>query len=463
MRVREPAASEILRKLWQRTPSTDSQEVGRPEFQGSFAAPCRVEFLYAVKRKTTFTVLTVLAALSVLFGTSTRSLAARIQGQVSNGTTQQPLAAQKVQVISPRGGMAMVGEATTDASGHFVIDDSQIGTNGFYLLQTTYEGVDYNAPVQFDPSGNASVSVTAYESTTKEPDLRVNSARVIVRAEGSQAHVQELFAVENPTQKAYWNPKGTFFFHVAPSVGNPTVAAVGLMNMPLPQNPEKGKAPGDFYITYALKPGMNVMMVAYDADYSEQQLNMDDSVAYPIVRMQLFVVPPSLTVKSKLFSPVGKDSDTGAQIYETSKLKADAGFAAQLSGEPSAGGEEANTDQQQEGTQVKIVPDSITSVGIPFLLCFLLVLLWALGIRVAKEWPRWKAKQQGSPVQKQFRTKLDTLINSIADLDELFASGKIAEKQYWKERLELKAKAVAILKGGPATKSKPYASRGSHH
>ena len=149
-------------------------------------------------------------------------------------------------------------------------------------------------------------------------------------------------------------------------------------------------------------------------------------------------------------------------MYAISDLKAGAGFDAQLAGQPAAPGEEANANQQQEETQVKVVPDSITAVGVPFLLCFLLVLLWALGIRVAKDWPRWKARQQGSPVQKQFRAKLDTLVNSIADIDELYASGKIAEKKYWKERLELKAKAVAILKGGPSSKSKPYASRESH-
>ncbi|MGA8185081.1 MAG: hypothetical protein WB819_15740, partial [Terriglobia bacterium] len=148
------------------------------------------------------TVVTVLAAFTVLLGTPIPSLAARIQGQVSNGTTQHPLASQRVEMISPRGGMAMVGEATTDASGHFVINDNKIDTNGFYLLQTTYEGVDYHAPVQFDPAGDAAVNVTVYESTSKEPALRIESARVIVRAEGSQAHVQELFAVQNPIQKA---------------------------------------------------------------------------------------------------------------------------------------------------------------------------------------------------------------------------------------------------------------------
>ncbi len=419
--------------------------------------------MYEVKRKTTFTTLTVLAVFAVLLGSAVPSVAARIQGEISNGTTHQPLAQQKVEVISPSSGMAVVAETTTDGSGHFVIDNSQIDARGFYLAQATYEGVDYNAPVQFDPSGNAAVSITAYEATSKKPTLRVSSARVIVRAEGSQAHVQELFALQNPLQKAYRNPKGTFFFHIPPSVGSPTVAAVGLMDMPLPQNPEKGKSPGDFYITYALKPGMNVMMVAYVADYTAQQLSLNDSVPYPIGRIQLFVIPPSLTVKSNLFSAAGKDSETGAQIYEADNLKAGSLLAAQLAGKPAAATEEASTNQQQEDAQVKIVPDSITSVGIPFLLCFLLVLLWALGIRVAKEWPRWKAKQKGSPVQKQFRAKMETLINSIADIDELFASGKIPEKKYWKERLELKAKAVAILKAGPSTKSKPYASPGSQH
>jgi len=165
----------------------------------------------------------------------------------------------------------------------------------------------------------------------------------------------------------------------------------------------------------------------------------------------------------------GRDSQTGAQVYEAGDLKAGAVLAAQLAGTPAAAtekesadqgqGQEQSQDQGQE--QVKVVPASINSVGIPLLIAFLLILLWALGIRVAKEWPRWKAKQQGSPIQKRFRAKMETLINSIADIDELFAAGKIAEKQYWKERLELKAKAVSILKEGPSTKSKPYASRKS--
>ncbi|MEJ2008499.1 MAG: hypothetical protein P8Z30_10155 [Acidobacteriota bacterium] len=422
-----------------------------------------------MKKTITSTFLAFLAVFAIVLCVPAPSVAAQIEGQISNGTTQRPVAHQKVDLISPRSGMAMVGGATTDASGHFAINDSRIDTSGFYLLQATYEGVDYNAPVKFNAGGNASANIKVYEATDQKPTLRISSARVIVRAEGSQAHIQELFALQNPLNKAYRNSKGTFFFHVPSKVESPTVAAVGLMNMPLPQNAEKGKSAGDFHITYPLKPGMNVMVVAYDTDYSANKLFLTDSVPYPVDRMQLFVIPSSLNVQSSLFTPAGQDAQSGAQVLEASGLKAGTVFTAQITGQPAPAAAQSGSDQgqgqeQAQGQeQVKVVPDSITSVGVPFLLCFLLVLLWALGIRVAKEWPRWKAKQAGSPVQKQFQAKMDSLINSIADIDELFTAGKIAEKQYWKERLELKAKAVAILKGGPSTKSKPYAAPGSHH
>jgi hypothetical protein len=399
-----------------------------------------------VKRTVTLRPLILVPALAIFLGGPTLLAGASIGGQITNGTTHQPVSRQKVELISPQVGMAVVGEAATDARGHFILNSSQMDTSGFYLLQATYQGVDYNAPVKFDPSGNALADITVYESTQKKPVLRISSARVIVRAEGSQAHVQELFALNNPGDKTYSNSNGTFFFHISPKVGTPTVAAVGLMNMPLPQNTEAGKSAGDFHIDYALRPGLNVMMVSYDTDY-EEKLSLADSVPYPIGRAELFVFPPDLTVTSSLFSPAGTDAESGSEKLEAPGLAASAPLAAEIAGEASAASQEASGGQEE--SQVKAIPDSVSAVGIPLLLCFLLVLLWALGIRVAKEYPRWKAKQQGSPVQQKFQAKMETILNSIADLDELFASGKIAEKQYWKERLELKAKATAIVKKGP--------------
>ncbi len=402
-----------------------------------------------VRRTITARSLILVQALAILLGAPALAAAAQIQGQISNDTTHRPVVNQKVELISPQEGMAVAGEATTDAEGHFSFNNSQINTNRFYLLQTIYKGVDYHAPVQFEPGGNAVATITVYESTHQKPDLQVRSARVIIRPQGAEARVQELFALINPLKRAYDNPKGTFFFQLSPHVKNPTVAVVGLMNMPLPQTAEPGNTPGDYHIAYALKPGMTVVMVTYNTDYAGNKFDLADSIPYPIQHAELFVFPPDLTVTSKLFSPAGTDAETGSQKLEAENVAPGARLKAEVAGQATAEAaapEETDTSQQEAESKVKVVPDSVSAVGVPLLLCFLLVLLWALGIRAAKEYPRWKAKQEGSPVQKKFQAKIETLLNSIADLDELFAAGKMPEKQYWKERLELKAKATAILK-----------------
>ena len=108
---------------------------------------------------------------------------------------------------------------------------------------------------------------------------------------------------------------------------------------------------------------------------------------------------------------------------------------------------------------MKTLPNSMTRMGGPLLACFLLVLLWGLGVRVAKEWPKWKAQQSASQLQKALEAEVEKLFNSLADLDELFAAGKIAEKPYWKERLELKARLVATLKKAPPALLESYAIR----
>ena len=79
----------------------------------------------------------------------------------------------------------------------------------------------------------------------------------------------------------------------------------------------------------------------------------------------------------------------------------------------------------------------------------MLPLLCALGIQVAKERRRLAEQSPAKLARKTTGSRIETLLNSLADLDELFAAGKIVERKYRKERLESKAKLVAILKKSP--------------
>lgn len=387
--------------------------------------------------------------------------AGRIAGQVTNGTTGRPVANQSLQLLMPRGGMQQVATTATDASGRFELAGSDLSADSFYLLQANYQNVDYNAPVKFDDRGQASVDITVYDTTHTTPPLRIQSARIVVNAQGDKAHLQELFAIRNSTEppRTYVSPNGTFFFHLAKATAEPTAAVAGLMNMPLPQAVTPGKGPGDYSIQYPLKPGLTVMMVAYDADYSSNSLSWAGSVVYPIDSAELLVSPSNLSVDSALFKAAGVDSDTGSQRYVAENLPAQAQLAASISGEATAS-QAANTQAaSQNDEEVKSLPNSMTRMGGLVLASFLMVLLWGLGVRMAKEWPRWKALRNATQIQKALETEVEKLFNSIADLDELFAAGKIAEKPYWKERLELKARLVTNLKKAPPALLESYAIR----
>jgi len=382
----------------------------------------------------------------------------RIQGAVANGTTGQPVAGQAVQLLLPRGGMQRVASTITDASGRFVFPSANIDPTAFYLVQAAYQGVDYNAPAQFDSEGTANISITVYDASASAPSLRIQSARVVVHAQGNRAHVQEMFAIRNASDppRSYTNPNGTFHFHLSRDAATPNAAVAGLMNMPLPQPVNAGKGPGEYSLQYPLKPGVTVVMVAYDADYSSNQFFLSDSYPYPIASADLLVSPTSLRVDSPLFQPAGTDSDTGGQRYVAAGLKQGMKLEARLSGE--AEGSEGAESGQGEAS-VKILPNPITRLDAPLLACFLLLLLWALGIRLVKEWPRFKEQRRSSSVQKELAATAEALFNSLADLDELFASGKVAEKQYWKERLDLKARLMATLKKASPLLLESYATR----
>ena len=408
--------------------------------------------------------LTLSAACIWLLGSGSALLAAggKISGQVVNGTTGSPVANQTLQLLMPRGGMQQVATAVTDASGHFVMAASDLATDSFYLLQATYQDVNYHAPVKFDDRGQARVDITVYDATRTAPPVRIQSARIIVHAEGGKVHVQEMFAIRNSADppRSYVNADGTFLFHLAKTAGDPTAAVAGLMNMPLPQPVNPGKGPGDFSIQYPLKPGLTVMMVAYDSDYGSSKLDLADSVAYPIDSVELLVSPSNLSVDSPLFKAAGADAETGSQKYLAESVPPNAQLAASVSGEAAASETAAGgAAASQADAEVKTLPNSMTRMGGLLLACFLLVLLWGLGVRVAKEWPKWKAQQSASELQKALEAEVEKLFNSLADLDELFATGKIAEKPYWKERLELKARLVATLKKAPPALLESYAIR----
>lgn len=391
---------------------------------------------------------------------------ASIEGQVKNGTTNRPVPNQLIRLLLPRGGMQQVATTATDSEGRFNFGQGEeVDPGAFYLLETEFQGVKYPSPAQFDSTGSARVNITVYDSTHSDAVIRVQSLRLLVRAEGTRVRVQEEYSILNLSSppRTFMAPEGTFHFYLSARATELVVSVTGMMDMPLPQSPEAGKTPGEYSIGYALKPGVTTATVAYTADYASHDLALSHPVAYPVDRTELYVAPSSLSVSSTTLKPAGADPANNVQKLEGVNLARGATLDVRVSGEATTRAQ-GQTEGGQPGAgaseaEVKVVPNSMTQLAGPLLLCLLLVLIWALGVRAAKEWPQSPDGKGQSPVRKQLEAKVDGLFNSLADLDELFAAGKIAENKYWKERLELKARLTAAFRKAPPSLLESYATR----
>ncbi|MGH9770151.1 MAG: hypothetical protein ACRD4Q_00380 [Candidatus Acidiferrales bacterium] len=384
-----------------------------------------------------------------------------IDGRITNGTTNRAAAGQEVQLLTPANGeIHQLAVTRTSADGRFAFASEAIKSNSFYLIQAVHQGVNYHQPVRLTSSPDAIADFKIYNSTATAPPFHVSSAQFLVRAEGDKIRVEELYALRNATNPpvTYVNQNGTFLFNLAKGVGPPSVAVSGEMNMPLPQDAQPGHSPGEYSIQYPLKPGLTGVMVEYESDYSSAGFTLAGSVPYPIDQLELDVTPSTLAVKSDLFKPAGTDADTGGQKLSAANLKPGTLVEASFSGAalPATGGASADNSSQET---VKETPNPMMRLGAPLLGCFLLVLLWAMGMRVSREWSRRDAARPGSPAQKELEAKIEKLLDSVANLDELFEAQKIPEKRYWRERLDLKAKLVVLLKTGPPAFLQSYATR----
>jgi hypothetical protein len=370
-----------------------------------------------------------------------------------NGTTGRPVPNQKVQLLVGGAGMREASTSMTDSGGEFSLTPARDEGGAFFLVQTVFQGVNYRSRVE----GMTPTRLTVYEATDTMPGLRIRSARVVVEAAGITARVQEFFAIENSSDppKTLTNSAGTFRFRLGKNAQSPTAAVLGQMNMPIPVAIQDGASEGELLINHSLQPGLTVVMIAYEADYGSESLAVDSSVTYPIGRAELLVNPASLMVQSPLFREAGVDASTGLKKYEAAEVAAGTMLAARVSGEAAPAAAEGPA---QEG-EVRTEPNSITRSGILMALCLLLVMLWALGVRTAKEWNAAREHKPASASRKEVEKRLDALLKAIADLDDLRENNKVAEKAYWKERLELKAKVAAILRQIPPALAESYATR----
>ena len=249
-------------------------------------------------------------------------------------SANRPVAGQKVDMVSVHESMRTVHTFTTDGEGRFSTGNGEALPDGVYLFNLFFQGVRYDVPLTLS-GGVAEEAVIEVFETTESPDaVRVRRAQILLQVQGQKLQVQGAYEMENRGNRVFASSTGTFRIRLDPPRGAPpTITATGVMNLPIPQDTEATGEPGEFRIGYPLKPGITVVHVSYESDYTSAHYALGDRVPFEIDRVEILVSPASLRITSPVLSSAGPDVSSGLARWVATALEPDSPLELRLEGE----------------------------------------------------------------------------------------------------------------------------------
>lgn len=203
---------------------------------------------------------------------------------IVNGTTQGPASADLVTLYRLGQGMEPVDQIDNpEAQVTLEAPDEGSAAGGIrpFLLQATYRGVNYNAPVRLTPGETTEAAIVVYDPFAEwnEPEIGLSTWRALYRrmpGEQDALRVDHIFVVENRTEppRTFIHDDETLRFRLPPEgtlLELPTVSSTGETGMPVPQSSFPVGDEGDYAIRTAFKPGETEIVLSYAVAYEGER------------------------------------------------------------------------------------------------------------------------------------------------------------------------------------------------
>ena len=224
---------------------------------------------------------------AALFVLPLAAAAQPVQVTLVNGTTQGPASVDLVTLYRLGQGMEPVdqienpaAQVTLEAPG---APDAPGVPGGMrpYLLQATYRGVNYNAPVRLTPGETIQAAIVVYDpfDAWSEPEISLSTWRALYRrmpGERDALRVDHIFVVENRTEppRTFVHDDETLRFRLPSEdvlLELPTISSTGETGMPVPQSSFPVGEDGDYAIRTAFKPGETEIVLSYAVAYDGER------------------------------------------------------------------------------------------------------------------------------------------------------------------------------------------------
>lgn len=336
--------------------------------------------------------------------------------------------------------MVQVGTATANvnADGTFSFPNVDVVQGRVWMAQVMYNNVPFSSQPLHDtdikPGQDASVAVTISESSTDASVLSAQRLHVFFDfSVAGTLQVAELFIIQNNTNKAVVAADPT---HPALQFTLPA----GAVNLSF-QDGTLGdgryvQMPNGFGDTQAVPPqGSAQVLFAYEMPYANNTANVSVPIPMPVDSAVVLVPAAGVTVTGSQVSPSGTQSVQGSgtiATFSASNLARGTTLDLTVAGQP------VDTTAATTGATT----DSSSPVALVIGLAVFGVALagggyWLFRQRRAAA---YEAEGFNTPEPAGSTESVESILDAIVALDDLYQAGELPEEAYKERRAELKTR-----------------------
>ena len=384
---------------------------------------------------------------------------ATIRGTVINGTTNEAvtegevrLRAFTVQLDEMYSETIPIGE-----DGSFVFEVENVPTEWVFLADVSYGDLTFNSNAAQVSNAEPEVQMPLFVfDTTADPSvITVDRLHMILTFSEGQLLVSELYVFSNVETAVFVGESGDFNDGTV-QVGLPT----GAQNI----NFQRGFGtsldsfiPATEFIqtdtgwadTVPLRPGSGSLnlLVSYDLPY-EDGLLLAHPLPYPVSSASAIMADAGVTISDESWMSQGAQATTSGSFvsYIYTGLAEEGALSLTLDGEPTQVVDALGNAVPVRNQTTELLVGGLALAGM-LAVGFFLVQRWRATPALQADTavlPQMSAPQTPAKSGKRPNRDKAALLQALADLDDAYDAGELAEDEYKQQRQELKNRLTAV-------------------
>lgn len=384
---------------------------------------------------------------------------ATLTGTVINGTTSEPVTEGEVRLRAFTVQLdEMYSETTTiNEDGSFEFQVENVPSDWVFLADVAYGDLTFNSnAVQVSNiQPEAQMPLFVYNSTSDPSVVAVDRLHMILSFAENRLLVSELYVFSNVDSAVFVGESGDFNEGTI-EVGLPAGAEnVGFQRgfgtsldsfIPATEFIQTGTGWAD---TVPLRPGSGSLnlLVSYDLPYDDS-LMLAHPLPYPVSSASAIMADAGVTISDGSWVSQGAQTTSSGSFlsYVNTELVGADALSLTLDGRPSQ-----ITDAQGNVLPARNQTNELIVGGVA------LAAMLAVGFFLVQRWRMSPVAQTDSvaipsgpvaasprPVSRPQSDNKTALLQAIADLDDAFEAGELAEDEYQQQRRELKTQLTAV-------------------